>query len=178
MSMEFDLESKGHRALLRNRAWEQGYRLEKAWRDGFCRILKASMAGHEVDFIWSDRCRVWFPEGSQPDDARAALKERNRKEHAKARFDESFSKSRGESFKVIKLTTFEERNLDWKLGLGPCGRKVLGLKVIKGTEFLTILQWCEDNPGLPDEFEYPLSRFKALRFYRTDTPEVPPPQQP
>ena len=105
-------------------------------------------------------------------------------------FQLSFERCTYEAFKVIKLTDNEPtimrpnvhvmassvKTHEWKLGLGPCGRTVLGLKVRqdRSNGYLTIYQWCDDNPGNPDEFVYPLNRFKALRFYRTETPEVAP----
>ena len=91
-------------------------------------------------------------------------------------FQLSFERCTYESFKVIKITDYSSQTMAWGLGLGPCGRTVLGLKVQQDhtTGYLTIYQWCDDNPGNPDEFVYPLSHFKALRFYRTETPEVSP----
>jgi len=59
----------------------------------------------------------------------------------------------------------------WNLGLGPCGRTVVDLRVTQDANGVVIYQTCDDHP-VPDRFFYAAHTVEAMAVYTTNTPEV------
>lgn len=73
--------------------------------------------------------------------------------------------------KSIKLKRVGKEVVEWKLGLGPCGRTVTSLEASKDANGIMIIQRCDDHTA-PDCFFYPHSVVEAMAVYTTYTPEV------
>ncbi|AKG94486.1 hypothetical protein [Delftia phage IME-DE1] len=162
---------------LPNAAREQGYKLLSHHSNHMEQSIVGYMEGHEEEFIWSQRLGVWFVKGTSPDAAKEALRQRKMKDQRADAFNRSFNgKQDAKSAQVLVLKLKSEglglRPHEWKLGPGPCGRTVLGLKVdrVSMPGWLVVWQWCEDEPSRPDEFCYPLDDIAALRIYQTGNP--------
>lgn len=129
-----------------------------------------------IPYIWSQRLNVWFLKGTPPEKAHEDFKKKQRDFHRDTRISESMARYKGQAVRIVTMSR-SGKVVEWKHGLGPCGRTVVGLKVSREhmPGWLTIWQWCEDGPlGLPDEFCYPLDQITALRLYQTDSPTVKP----
>lgn len=166
-----------HSQILPNMAREQGYKLLAHRADHMTQAVVGNMEGYDEEFIWSQRLGVWFIKGTSPDAAKEALRQRRMKDARADAFNRSFNaKQDAQIARVLVLKLKSEgapmRPHEWKHGLGPCGRTVLGLKVDRKSMpgWLVIWQWCEDEPSRPDEFCYPLDDIACLRIYQTDDP--------
>lgn len=132
-------------------------------------------------YHWSADFLLWYPWDETPD------LEKARQDHKREmrRGKEHYDLHQGEPARIIKLYPdgFSERANDrmvtkvWKHGLGPCGRTVFGLKVTTNETpgWITIWQWCEDKPTMPDTFRLKMANFETIRVYQTDTPTIDPP---
>lgn len=74
------------------------------------------------------------------------------------------------TFKIIKIY-FRNGTAPhtYKVGVGPCGRNVIGLEHDIDRGHHHIEQWCEDNDK-PDTFIYPQDTVARVVTYSTDTP--------
>lgn len=105
----------------------------------------------------------WVIEAGKRAEANKAAYEARKKEYA--------DKWEAERPKSIKLKRVGKEAVEWKLGLGPCGRTVVSLEVSKDAYGVTIIQKCDDHKA-PDFFFYPHSVVEAMVVYTTYTPEV------
>lgn len=72
--------------------------------------------------------------------------------------------------------------LEFKLGMGPCGRNVIRLQVqvCDTRRQFKIIQWCDDNPDNPDTFYISMddrdgkALYTRWTIYQTDKPKVKP----
>ena len=72
--------------------------------------------------------------------------------------------------------------LEFKLGMGPCGRNVIRLQVqvCDTRRQFKIIQWCDDNPDHPDIFYISMddrdgwALYTRWTIYQTDKPKVKP----
>lgn len=141
--------------IARNAASHEHYKLLHHTWSPFDSAFQCKMrhipTGTELDLYVNPETKDWRWHDPKKHEA---CKEFDRVAHDKTRRNRFMNDCKGEFVESVKLYRVNgEKPHVFAKGVGPCGRNVVGLKVLDLSSKLVIYQFCDDEVR-PDEFTY------------------------